>query len=173
MKRELKSKLARLGPTRTVDRVESGSAVTLVLRPDGKRQKTIDATESLARRGLSMLKAKRAIEAAIEQGESVVAVPTVEDMRTLASELQATGFQATVVVTDAVDVRALRTRLDLTQEQFALRFGLPLDTVQNWEQGRAQPDGAANSFLVAISNNPDGVARSLEAAAEEKIRDAR
>jgi putative transcriptional regulator len=32
-------------------------------------------------------------------------------------------------------VRALRKRLNLTQEEFAKRFHLPLGTVRDWEQG--------------------------------------
>jgi len=38
-----------------------------------------------------------------------------------------------------VDVRALRERLGLTQEEFARRYRLPLRSVQEWEQGRKRP----------------------------------
>lgn len=38
------------------------------------------------------------------------------------------------------DVRAIRTRLKLTQPALARRFGLPVGTVRDWEQGRTVPD---------------------------------
>ena len=42
-----------------------------------------------------------------------------------------------------VDVAAIRKRLGLSQHEFAARFGFKLDAVQNWEQGRRKPEGAA------------------------------
>jgi DNA-binding transcriptional regulator YiaG len=38
-----------------------------------------------------------------------------------------------------VDVKAIRETMELSQEQFALEFGLELATVRNWEQGRSEP----------------------------------
>jgi putative transcriptional regulator len=60
-------------------------------------------------------------------------------------------------------VRALRTRLNLTQEEFAARFHLPLGTVRDWEQGAHRPDKAAQVLLTVIARDPDAVARALEA----------
>ena len=59
-------------------------------------------------------------------------------------------------------VRALRTRLNLTQEEFAARFHLPLGTVRDWEQGAHRPDKAAQVLLTVIARDPDAVARALE-----------
>jgi putative transcriptional regulator len=59
-------------------------------------------------------------------------------------------------------VRALRTKLNLTQEEFAKRFHLPLGTVRDWEQGAHRPDGAARVLLTVIARDPDAVARALE-----------
>jgi putative transcriptional regulator len=59
-------------------------------------------------------------------------------------------------------VRALRTKLNLTQEEFAARFHLPLGTVRDWEQGAHRPDKAAQVLLTVISRDPDAVARALE-----------
>jgi putative transcriptional regulator len=60
------------------------------------------------------------------------------------------------------NVRALREKLNLTQEQFAARFHLPLGTVRDWEQGAHRPDKAAQVLLTVIARDPDGVARALE-----------
>jgi putative transcriptional regulator len=59
-------------------------------------------------------------------------------------------------------VRALRQKLDLTQEQFAARFHLPLGTVRDWEQGAHRPDKAAQVLLTIIAKDPDAVARALK-----------
>ena len=59
-------------------------------------------------------------------------------------------------------VRALRQKLDLTQEEFAARFHLPLGTVRDWEQGAHRPDKAAQVLLTVIAKDPDAVARALK-----------
>ena len=59
-------------------------------------------------------------------------------------------------------LRQMRADLDLTQEQFALRFGFDLDALQNWEQGRRKPDRAISAYLRVIARNPDAAARAQE-----------
>src|SRR5258708_36021453 len=59
-------------------------------------------------------------------------------------------------------VRALRKKLNMTQEQFAARFHLPLGTVRDWEQGAHRPDKAAQVLLTVIAKDPDAVARALK-----------
>jgi putative transcriptional regulator len=54
-------------------------------------------------------------------------------------------------------VRALRKKLNLTQEEFAERFHLPLGTVRDWEQG-------AQVLLAVIAKDPDAVARASKAS---------
>ena len=61
------------------------------------------------------------------------------------------------------DVRAIRARLKLTQPAFAKRFGLPVGTVRDWEQGRAAPDQAARVLLRVIETDPAAVERAVGA----------
>lgn len=63
------------------------------------------------------------------------------------------------------DVRAIRARLKLTQPAFAKRFGLPVGTVRDWEQGRAVPDQAARVLLRVIEAAPETVARAVSGPA--------
>jgi putative transcriptional regulator len=68
-----------------------------------------------------------------------------------------------VHVPDEVDVRTIRRKLGMSQRQFAASFGFALDAVQNWEQGRRRPEGAARVFLKVIEREPDAVRRALAA----------
>ncbi len=61
-------------------------------------------------------------------------------------------------------VRVVRRALGLTQEEFAARFQIPLGTLRDWEQGRAEPDQTAKAYLKAIAGNPQAVQNALEAA---------
>jgi putative transcriptional regulator len=50
--------------------------------------------------------------------------------------------------------------LKLTREQFAVRYGLDVETVRDWETGEREPDTTARGCLRAISNDPEGVERA-------------
>lgn len=63
-----------------------------------------------------------------------------------------------------IDVRAVRAKLKLTQEEFSIRFGLTLARVRDWEQGRSSPDSAARAYLTVIEREPKAVARALAEA---------
>ena len=60
-----------------------------------------------------------------------------------------------------IRIGRLRKRLNLTQEEFAARFHLPLGTERDWEQGAHRPDKAAQVLLRVIAKDPDAVARAL------------
>jgi putative transcriptional regulator len=68
-----------------------------------------------------------------------------------------------VHVPDEVDVARIRKSMKLSQREFAGRFGFAVDAVQNWEQGRRVPDGAARAYLQVIAREPEAVARALRA----------
>ncbi len=59
-------------------------------------------------------------------------------------------------------VAVVRTRLKLSQSEFARMLGISVDTLQNWEQGRRQPSGAARILLRVAAKHPEVV---LEAVA--------
>jgi putative transcriptional regulator len=130
---------------------------------------TIDGALALSRRGMPMLRAKRAMEALLTRGKALVFVPTVEDSAALIAELGAAGIQASIVrPPQAVDVRGLRERLSLTREEFAATYGLEVETVRNWEMGRREPDRTARSYLQAISSNPQQVEEAYAASAHPR-----
>ena len=60
--------------------------------------------------------------------------------------------------------KTLRRALGLTQEEFATRYQIPLGTLRDWEQGRAEPDQPARAYLKAIAGDPEAVKRALNNA---------
>jgi putative transcriptional regulator len=64
----------------------------------------------------------------------------------------------------AVDVKAIREKLSLTQAQFATTFHLSLATIQAWEQGQSLPDPVARTLLRVIERNPEAVKDALAVA---------
>ena len=62
------------------------------------------------------------------------------------------------------DLVALRKYLGLTQKQFSGRIGISIDTLQNWEQGRRQPDGPAKALLRILAKHPRLILHDLEQA---------
>jgi len=60
-----------------------------------------------------------------------------------------------------VDVRAVRRRRNMSQAAFANCYGLTLDAVQDWEQGRRPPNRYARILLAVIDREPEAVERAL------------
>jgi putative transcriptional regulator len=57
--------------------------------------------------------------------------------------------------------KIIRRALELTQEEFAARYHIPLGTLRDWEQGRTEPDQPAKAYLTLIARDPDQVNRTL------------
>jgi putative transcriptional regulator len=66
-----------------------------------------------------------------------------------------------VNVPEEVDVRAVRQRLGLTQEEFAARYGFGVSALRDWEQRRRRPEKAARILLKVIQHEPRAVERAL------------
>lgn len=67
-----------------------------------------------------------------------------------------------VIVPSHVDVKAIRLKLHLTRKQFADRYGFSIRTLEKWEQGSREPDGAARAYLVVIDRNHKAVESALK-----------
>ncbi len=57
--------------------------------------------------------------------------------------------------------KIIRRALELTQEEFSARYHIPLGTLRDWEQGRAEPDQPTRAYLTIIARDPDHVSRVL------------
>ena len=69
-----------------------------------------------------------------------------------------------VHVPHQIDVRAIRAKLGMTQEQFAAEFGFSVNTLRHWEQGKRQPEGPTRAYLLVIDRAPKAVQKALKAA---------
>ena len=61
------------------------------------------------------------------------------------------------------DIQKARKSLGLSQDQFALVFGVSASTLRKWEQGQRSPTGAAETLLKIIDREPQAVVRALKA----------
>jgi len=70
----------------------------------------------------------------------------------LAAAQEMAAGQGVVVHTPAL---AVRNALGLSQTEFAKLLGVSVRTLQDWEQGRKHPSGAANTLLKVAAKHPD------------------
>ena len=62
------------------------------------------------------------------------------------------------------EIQKARKSLGLSQDQFAVAFGVSASTLRKWEQGQRSPTGAAKTLLKIIEREPKAVVRALSAA---------
>lgn len=165
MNSSLRAKFERRVPVVDIDRARSGSPARYALAAQNLTQ-TVTAAEALAYRHLSLLQAKRTVEALLDGQTVWVELPMLEDAAAFEAQMAALGITALRrELPGPVDVRALRERFGLTPDLFATRFGLDVATVKAWEDGSVQPDPAARTLLLTIAADPAAVDRALSAAA--------
>ena len=80
----------------------------------------------------------------------------------------ATGKETGVVVhkPKPVDVKAIRTRASMSQQQFCALFGLSIGTLRHWEQGDRTPKGPALVLLNVLEKNPKAILDALASQVE-------
>ena len=83
----------------------------------------------------------------------------------LVPEMDANAAHATpeldAPIGETPPVRDLRRRARLTQQEFAAKVGVPVETIRNWEQGKRMPRGPARALLAVIAHAPDTVFAAL------------
>lgn len=57
-------------------------------------------------------------------------------------------------VINVPDVTQIREKTGLSQARFAELLGVSVRTLQDWEQGRRAPSGAARTLLLVADRNP-------------------
>lgn len=85
----------------------------------------------------------------------------VESVKQMGSIMRGDDISHRKTVLTTIDVKALRERLDLTQAEFSRMIGVSIKTLQNWEQGRREPDGPAKALLRVVEKEPEAVLSAL------------
>jgi putative transcriptional regulator len=89
----------------------------------------------------------------LRDGQEVPLVPAMPLMPSAASVVDG--------IASSPGVRDLRRRARLTQQEFAERLGVPVETIRNWEQGKRMPRGPARALLAVIAHAPETVFAAL------------
>jgi len=76
-------------------------------------------------------------------------------------EAQLTSYEYRIP--EHVNVRAVRKKIGLSQAEFASRYALNRRTLQEWEQGRTEPDLSTRAYLTVIDRNHEAVEDALAA----------
>ena len=66
-----------------------------------------------------------------------------------------------VITVELPDVKAVREKTGLSQSVFAAMIGVKVKTLQNWEQHRRNPSGAAAALLTIFDREPETAMKAL------------
>jgi DNA-binding transcriptional regulator YiaG len=128
----------------------------------------VDIVRLLAQHGLSLRKAHSVLDR-LASGERIPVELTAVRPAQLVAELKRLGVTARAFREPRVDVKRLRESQGLTQPEFAALYGLELDTLQNWEQGRNKPDRSTMVLLKLIETSPEAVLDVVTADADAEF----
>jgi putative transcriptional regulator len=65
-----------------------------------------------------------------------------------------------------INVRAIRRKLEMSQDDFAAEFGFTINQIRDWEQGRTRPLGGVRAYLMMIQIRPEVVLKILREIAK-------
>jgi putative transcriptional regulator len=88
-------------------------------------------------------------------------IEALQNAVTYAKGESSKGRAHRILVAPQINVKRVRRKLGLSQNDFAEQFGISAATLRNWEQGRRQPDGPARVLLTIIDREPAAVQRVL------------
>jgi len=91
----------------------------------------------------------------------------LESVREGGAILRGEKEAARTFVVEAPNVKRIRERYKLSQTEFAALLGISTKTLQNWEQGRRQPHGAARVLLQVAAKHPEAVWDIVEPAIQQ------
>jgi putative transcriptional regulator len=61
----------------------------------------------------------------------------------------------------SVDVKNIRTKIGMSQSEFASAFGISVSTLRHWERGDRTPHGPALVLLNVVAKEPKAVLNAL------------
>ena len=79
-----------------------------------------------------------------------------EDLLQSVRQMKAGKAARTTVVTLTAAAEA-RAKVGVSQSEFATLLGVSVRTLQDWEQGRREPSGAAKTLLRIAASTPEAI----------------
>jgi len=152
--------LERRDATQVESPKSSGSPAVKLMLTAGNIRQPIDVARLFRRYGMSLRKAHDTLTR-LARRNAVAAEFCADDLSQLISQLSGVGVKADPIQIPDIDVRRVRDRFSLSQADFALQFGLEVDTIRNWEQGRNAPDPSARLLLKIIDSCPEVIEAAL------------
>ena len=156
----LKEALGRRAKTPADRRKSSGSQAIRVVLVANEIAQPVELARLLVRRGLSLRKAHDILNR-ISEGACVPVELFGDSAKAVTTELSELGVSAHAIHVPDIDIKRLRDTQRLSQAEFASMYGLELDTLQNWEQGRNIPDRSTKVLMKIIERFPEEVYLAL------------
>jgi putative transcriptional regulator len=91
-----------------------------------------------------------------------------QGLREALSIARGDGKPARLHIPPEIDVRHIRSKLRLSQDDFAAAFGFTLNQIAAWEQGRSRPLGGVRAYLMLIEREPGTVIDMLRPLREAR-----
>lgn len=60
-----------------------------------------------------------------------------------------------------IDVKNIRAKVGMSQNEFASSFGISVSTLRHWERGDRSPNGPALVLLNVVAKEPEAVLKAL------------
>jgi DNA-binding transcriptional regulator YiaG len=153
-KSSFREQLDRAENTAENARTRSGfPAVRLILAPE-RIEQPVDIARILVANGVSLRKAHDTINRLAAGNTVALEVPTSDKDR-IASDLGNAGVNTAFIEYPHADIKRIRENLGYSQAEFAMRYAIEIDTLQNWEQGRNKPDQALQLMFKMIETSPE------------------
>lgn len=79
----------------------------------------------------------------------------LESIKQVGSIIRGEMEPSRVFTVEGPDVRSIRSKLGVTQSDFAIMLGISVRTLENWEQKRRMPRGPAKVLLEIAADHPE------------------
>lgn len=93
----------------------------------------------------------------------------IESVREGGAILRGEKMPSRTFAIETPNVKQIREQYGLSQSEFAALLGVSAKTLQNWEQGRRTPHGAARVLLQVAARHPQAVWEVVEPAIYRSI----
>jgi putative transcriptional regulator len=91
-----------------------------------------------------------------------------EGLREALSVARGEAKPAKLHIPPEINVRQIRTKLHLSQEDFAAAFCFTVNQIKDWEQGRSRPLGGVRAYLMLIDRDPEAVIKLLRSLHDKR-----